>query len=111
MKILFFGDIVGRIGREAVKRALPELKAAHSPDLVIANAENLAHGKGVTFDTLSELMAAGVDFFTSGNHIYKKNEVFEVFADAAFKDKIIRPANYPAGVPGDGSKILTVGTK
>lgn len=111
MKILIFGDVVSRIGREALKKMLPELKAAHDPDLVIANAENLAHGKGVTFESLKDLLDAGVDFFTSGNHVWDKKEVFEVFSDPRYSDKLIRPANYPPGTPGEGSKFLTIGTK
>lgn len=111
MKILVFGDIVGRVGREAVKRVLPELKEQYSPDLTIANAENLAHGKGVTGDVIKELLAAGVDFFTSGNHIWDRKEYYDVLADPDLKDRIVRPANYPAGVPGEGAKFLTIGTK
>lgn len=111
MKILVFGDIVGGIGRAAVKKLLPELKAAHEPDLVIGNAENLAHGKGVTAESLKDLLDAGVDFFTSGNHVWDKKEVFEVFSDPRLSDKLIRPANYPPGTPGEGSKLLSIGTK
>lgn len=111
MNILIFGDIVSRIGREAVKKVLPELKAAHDIDLTIGNAENLAHGKGVTADALKDLLDAGVDFFTSGNHVWDKKEVFEVFSDARYADRLIRPANYPPGTPGEGSKFLTIGTK
>lgn len=111
MKILVFGDIVSKIGREAVKKVLPELRAAHEPDLVIGNAENLAHGKGVTKDSLTDLLDAGVDFFTSGNHVWDKKDVFDVFSDPRLADKLIRPANYPPGTPGEGTKLLTVGTK
>ncbi len=111
MKILVFGDIMGRIGREAVKQALPGLKARHSPDLIIANAENLAHGKGVTPDVINEMVEAGVDVFTSGNHVWDRNEVYDVLADAKLADRLIRPANYPPGVPGTGAKFLTIGTK
>lgn len=111
MNILVFGDIVSRIGREAVKKVLPELKAAHDVDLTIGNAENLAHGKGVTADSLTDLLDAGIDLFTSGNHVWDKKEVFEVFSDARLSDKLIRPANYPPGTPGDGSKLVAVGTR
>ncbi|HTK04733.1 MAG TPA: TIGR00282 family metallophosphoesterase [Candidatus Eisenbacteria bacterium] len=111
MKILVFGDIVSRIGREAVKKVLPELKAAHDVDLTIGNAENLAHGKGVTTDSLNDLLNAGVDFFTSGNHVWDKKEVFDVFSDPRLANKLIRPANYPPGTPGEGSKLLSIGTK
>jgi len=111
MKILVYGDIVGRMGREAVKVTLPEWKDAHDPDLIIANVENLAHGRGVTKDTIDEMLFAGVDFFTSGNHIYDRDDVLELFADPHYADRLIRPANYPVGSAGEGSKFLTVGTK
>jgi len=111
MKILIFGDIVGRIGRDAVKRVLPELKAAHEPDLIIGNAENLAQGKGITPEVLRDLLDAGIDLFTSGNHVWDKREVFQVFSDAVLSDRLLRPANYPAGAPGEGAKFLTIGTK
>lgn len=111
MKILVFGDIVSKIGREAVKRVLPALRAKYEPDLVIGNAENLAHGKGVTIESLKEMLDAGVDIFTSGNHVWDKKEVFDIFSDARLSDKLLRPANYPSGLPGEGSKFLTIGTK
>lgn len=106
MKILFFGDVIGKAGREAVKQILPELRAEHKPDLVIANAENLAHGKGVTLRTLNFMIDAGVDFFTSGNHVFDKPEGKEVFKEHG--DKIIRPYNLPDGLPGAGWKVLEV---
>jgi len=107
LKIIFLGDIVGKIGRKAVKHVLPKWKELYEPDLVIANAENLAHGKGVTENTLNEMLEAGVDFFTSGNHIWENTQVEEIFK----KDKasLIRPANYPAGLPGHGFKIVKAG--
>ena len=109
MKILFFGDIVGKIGRGAIKKVLPQLKKELEPDLVMANVENLAHGKGVTKKTLREVKDAGIDIFTSGNHIWKQNEVFEIFQE---KDcMLLRPANYPPNVPGKGYKIFEVGTR
>ena len=111
MKILVFGDIVGKIGRKAVKEMLPQLKDEHDPDLIIANAENLAHGRGITQKVLHEMLDAGIDFMTSGNHIWDKKDAFDCFADPDLSDKIIRPANYPEGVPGKGAKMLTVGTK
>ena len=106
MKVLFFGDIVGRPGRSAVAKLLPDLKKEHKPDLVIANIENLAHGKGVTLSTVQNLLDAGVDFFTSGNHIYDKPEYKKVMEQ--FGDKIIRPANFAPEFPGDGYKILEI---
>jgi len=109
MKILFFGDIVGKIGRQAITQILPDLKKEYKPDLVIANAENLAHGKGVTRDTLESMMDIGVDFFTSGNHIWKKKDAYPVLQEN--KLPLIRPANYPPEVPGTGYKIIEVGSK
>jgi len=111
MKVLVFGDIVGRLGREAVKATLPDLRNAYGPDLVIANAENLAKGKGVTAATVAEMLDAGIDIMTSGNHLWDKREVFEVLSDARYRDRLLRPANYPPNVPGEGSKFLTVGAK
>ena len=109
MKILFFGDIVGRIGRQAIKKVLPKLKEKYNPDLIIANVENLAHGSGVTPKTLQEVREAGVDIFTSGNHIFKKPEVSQILAE---KDSVLlRPANYVAELPGTGFRIAEVGSR
>lgn len=107
MKILFFGDIVGKAGRQAVKKALSGLKAKHEPDLVIANAENLAHGLGATRKTVLEMLDAGVNFFTSGNHIWQQKEAEELLRDREIP--LIRPANYPPETPGDGYRIVEVG--
>lgn len=108
LKILFLGDIVGRIGRNAAKLALPKLKKKYKPDLIIANGENLAHGKGVAESVLKEMMEAGVGFFTSGNHVWSnKNEIAKIFSENKFP--LIRPANYPNGAAGDGYKIIEVG--
>lgn len=109
MKVLFFGDIMGKIGRRAVAEVLPKWKEKFSPDLVIANAENLAHGKGVTQLTLEEMRDAGIDFFTSGNHIWAKPEVFEIFERDEMP--LLRPANYPEGAPGHGAKLIEANGK
>lgn len=112
MTFLIFGDVVGKIGREALKRALPRLKEEHKPDLTILNAENLAHGKGVTLPIIADLKAAGVDFFTSGNHIFSNQKgPHDVWADPELKDLLIRPANFPEGTAGEGEKTLTLGEK
>jgi hypothetical protein len=108
---LIFGDVVGRIGREALLRRLPALREKHRPDLVIANAENLAHGKGVTAKILREMTGGGVDLLTSGNHVFNNPGVHEIWSDPDLKDRLIRPANYPAGTAGDGQKRLEVGEK
>jgi len=100
MNILFIGDIIGRPGRAAVKEILPELKKDLGLDLVIANGENLAAGIGMTLETYEEMKKAGVDYLTSGNHIWKKKD-FVPFLDDK-KIKVLRPANYPEGVQGRG---------
>ncbi len=107
MEFLFLGDIVGRAGRQAVKAVLPELRQEHEVDFVIANGENLAHGAGATRNTAEEVLDAGVDFLTSGNHIWKTKEAEEILTDK--KLPLIRPANYPEGTPGDGYRIVEVG--
>ncbi len=107
MKILFFGDVVGRIGRRALEEVVPKYKKKYKPDLVIVNGENLAHGVGVTADTLREVLASGVDLVTTGNHVFAKSGTEEIFTE--FENKIIRPANYPAGLPGRGYMTLKVG--
>ncbi len=109
MNVLFFGDVIGRTGREALKLILPKLKKTYTPDLVIANCENIAHGKGITARTFEEIADLGIQVFTSGNHIWNQKEALDLLAR---KDSpILRPANYPPGVPGRGYLILEVGTK
>lgn len=106
MKILFIGDIVAKPGRAAVKEVLPGLIKKKKIDLVIANIENLAHGKGATEKTVEEIREAGVDIMTSGNHIWFR----ESFADILNQDRgIIRPANYPVESPGHGFTYTNVG--
>ncbi len=109
MIILFFGDIIGKLGRRAIQKVLPELKKEYQPDLVMANVENLAHGKGVTEKTLAEMLAAGIDIFTSGNHVTKKGEYGKILSDEKFP--LIRPANYPPAVPGRGYIKLKIKNK
>lgn len=107
LKILFFGDVVGRVGRRGLIQKLPDYKEKYKPDLVIANVENLAHGYGITEKTLNELKSAGCDFFTSGNHIWKKKEGWKILAE---KDTLVlRPQNYPSANPGTGYKIVQAG--
>jgi calcineurin-like phosphoesterase len=94
LKIIFFGDICGEPGRKVVKKFLPEIIDEQKPDLVLANVENLAHGKGVTVKTLEELMRAGISGFTGGNHIFSKRELGdEVFGK--YGNILARPANIP----------------
>jgi len=106
MKILFIGDIVAKPGRAAVKEVLPDLIKKEKIDLVVANIENLAHGKGATVKTVEEIREAGVNIMTSGNHIWAREE----FADTLSNDPtILRPANYPADTPGFGFTYANVG--
>ena len=102
MNILFVGDIVGRPGRELVRKGLSALIEHHNLDLVIANAENAAAGFGVTKDIGDTLLEAGVDVMTSGNHIWDRKEVLQYIAG---EPRLLRPANYPAGVPGRGTCV------
>ena len=106
MNILFIGDIIGRPGRSAVKEVLKKLKKEYEIDFVIANGENLASGIGMTLDTYEEMNKAGIDYFTSGNHIWKKRD-FVPYLDEK-KIKVIRPANYPEGVQGRGYEDISI---
>ncbi|MCX5709495.1 MAG: TIGR00282 family metallophosphoesterase [Candidatus Omnitrophica bacterium] len=108
MKILFAGDIVGKPGRDAIKALLPGLKKEYALDFVIANAENSAGGSGITQKTADELFASGVNVITSGDHIWKKAEIIELINR---EERIIRPVNFPAGVPGSGAGIFKVNNK
>ncbi len=105
MRILFIGDVVGRTGRAAVARILPELRKAQSVDLVVANAENSAAGIGATPATLQELRRQGVDLFTLGNHTWRKKELLDAMDGLACA---ARPANFPDGVPGRGAVTATL---
>lgn len=109
LNILFIGDVMGRIGRETVQKILPKLKKELKVDLVIANAENSAHGTGITKQSLDELMSAGVDYFTSGDHIFdKEKQAYECFDEAY---PVIRPANYSQSAPGPEFLIITTKDK
>lgn len=109
MKILFFGDIIGKIGRRALTETLPDIKAQHAPDFTVANVENLAHGFGITAATLEELLGIGVDFFTSGNHIFDNKDGMKVFEDPRLRELVLRPGNYPPGAPGVGERVVDIG--
>ncbi|OGX45379.1 MAG: metallophosphoesterase [Omnitrophica WOR_2 bacterium RIFCSPLOWO2_12_FULL_51_8] len=107
MNILFIGDIVGSPGRGAVQTLLPGLRKEFALDFVIANAENAAGGSGITRTVARELFASGVDVLTSGDHIWKKKEIFEFIND---ERRILRPANFPAGIPGRGYGLFQAGS-
>ena len=103
MKIMFIGDIYGRPGRDALARALPDLKQLHGPDFVIANAENSAGGKGVTRDVADDLFALGIDCLTGGNHSFHQKDADQIFAA---DHRLLRPGNMPPGTPGEGWGIF-----
>ncbi len=104
MKILFIGDIVGKPGRLTVAKVLPQLKAELKPDVVIANVENLAHGKGYTQKTWDEMHKAGVDVGTGGNHTFSKDDARVLLADE--QQPLVRPANFLPSEPGRGAIIV-----
>jgi len=103
LRVLMIGDVIGRPGRRAVREALPGLRKEHAVDLAIANGENAAGGLGLTSETAKELFDSGVDVITSGNHIWDQKEIIPFLeGDMA----IIRPLNYPPGVPGRGYIVM-----
>lgn len=99
-RFAFLGDIVGKTGRQAVTAIVPKLRDEHALDLVIANGENAAGGLGIDISTAGEILKAGVDIITTGNHIWKKKEIDGYLEK--HPDKIIRPINFPPGAPGKG---------
>jgi metallophosphoesterase (TIGR00282 family) len=102
VRILFIGDIVGRPGRDLVHDGLAGLVEYHRIDLVIANAENAAAGFGITREIGDQLLEWGVDVMTSGNHIWDKKEALNYIGA---EPRLLRPANFPAGAPGNGSYL------
>src|SRR5665213_992191 len=102
MRLLFIGDIVGRPGRDLVQRGLAALVDEHRIDLVIANAENAAAGFGITREIGDQILGWGVDVMTSGNHIWDKKEAIDYIGA---EPRLLRPANFPAGVPGNGTYL------
>jgi hypothetical protein len=103
MLILAVGDIVGKPGRRAMQKFIPELRQQYGLDVIIANAENAAGGIGLTQDTADELLDVGVDVLTSGNHIWAEKDIIPYLEGEM---PIIRPLNYPPGVPGRGYTIF-----
>lgn len=107
LKIIFFGDVVGKLGRKAVGETLKELKEGEfPPDFSIVNVENASHGFGLTQKNYNEICECGFDCLTSGNHIWDKKEIFQ-YIDKA--DKLIRPINYPKKSKGVGSRVFDAG--
>ena len=108
MKVLFIADVFGKPGRLTLAKVLPELKKEKNYDLVIANAENVAAGAGINKKIYEDLLQLGVDYFTSGNHVWDRKEVIKDFDDLV---RLVRPANYPPGVPGQGWLTFDVNGK
>ena len=114
MRILFIGDIVGKPGRDIVRDAIAPLRAKKAVDFVIANAENSAGGSGLTPANYKELIAAGVDCITLGDHIFRRKEIEKILST---KSNIVKPANYPSEAPGktwtvlpapDGTQVVVI---
>ena len=103
VNILLVGDIVGDPGRRVIAHRLAEVKAAYEIDLVIGNAENAAGGFGITARIAGELFAMGIDVLTTGNHAWDKREAIDYIAK---ERRVLRPANYPDGVPGLGRIVI-----
>lgn len=105
VRILFIGDIVGRPGRHAIRNWLPPLRKELSIDFVIANGENAAGGIGITEGTAKELLDAGVDCLTTGNHVWKQKEAMQLLSR---ENRVLRPANFPSETPGSGWVVFPV---
>jgi 2',3'-cyclic-nucleotide 2'-phosphodiesterase len=103
MKVLFIGDIMGEPGRRAVARAVPRLVAQRKIDVVVGNGENVAGGFGITPELAEELFRMGLAAITTGNHAWDKKEILDYFPR---ERRLLRPANYPEGVPGQGSVVI-----
>jgi metallophosphoesterase (TIGR00282 family) len=101
--ICFIGDIFGQSGRDILPAFVSSIRNLYKPDFVIANGENAAAGRGITFSTADDILKAGVDAITLGNHTWSRKEVLQIIDSGM---KIIRPANYPKGVPGKGRMIV-----
>ncbi|MCI3919502.1 TIGR00282 family metallophosphoesterase [Paenibacillus sp. TRM 82003] len=108
MKVLFIGDIVGSAGRKALKDNLPTLKTSFHPDFIVVNGENAAGGKGITAAIANEFFELGVQGITMGNHTWDNKDIFEFIDD---EPRLIRPANYPEGTPGQGATTLKANGK
>jgi metallophosphoesterase (TIGR00282 family) len=103
VKVLFIGDIFGEPGRRALAKAVPRLVAQRQIDIVIGNGENAAGGFGITPELAEELFDLGLAVITTGNHAWDKKEILDYFPR---EPRLLRPANYPGGVPGHGSVVV-----
>jgi len=108
MKVLFIGDIVGSVGRDAVKQVLPALKAKYNPHIIIANGENAAAGRGITRQIATEFFEWGIHGITMGNHTWDNKNIFEWMDE---EPRIVRPANFHHSAPGKGMAMIAVNGK
>ncbi len=106
MKFAFLGDICGRAGRRAVRECIPRIRRLYGVDLILGNAENSAGGMGVTPEIADELLDAGIQVLTSGNHIWQKREIYDYLNRTP---ELLRPYNYPHGAPGRGWGLFPTG--
>lgn len=104
MKIVFLGDVVGEPGRDVVRAAIPVLREKYSPDFIVVNGENAAGGNGITPRLCYEIMRAGADVVTMGDHTWDQKEINSFFAE---EPRLIRPLNFPPGTPGEGFIIVS----
>lgn len=104
ISVLFIGDIVGRMGRKTIAKILPRIKKENNIDLVVANAENSAHGSGITENIIKELKKYGVDYFTTGDHTFSNRKQLDIFDSLP----VIRPANYNKSAPGYGQALIKI---
>lgn len=104
MRIAFIGDIVGQPGRKMIQQHLKNAREEYGIDFVIANYENASHGFGLTFRNANELVSYGIDVMTGGNHTWDKKDIIPLFET----HELLRPHNYPEGVPGTGCKVYDV---
>jgi metallophosphoesterase (TIGR00282 family) len=105
MKILFCGDVVGRSGRDVVKRQVPLLRKEHALDAVVVNVDNAAGGFGINAETLRDLGGNGIDIMTGGDHVFDQKDAPSLLGNTA---NLLRPHNFPSTVPGTGCKLFTL---
>ncbi|MCS7063328.1 MAG: TIGR00282 family metallophosphoesterase [Methylacidiphilales bacterium] len=104
LTVLFLGDVVGEPGREVIKKAVPFLKSKYEADFVVVNGENAAGGQGITGRITYEILRAGVDVITLGDHVWDQKEIMSFFSQ---EPRLLRPQNFPAGAPGSGHIIVS----
>jgi 2',3'-cyclic-nucleotide 2'-phosphodiesterase len=109
LRFLAFGDVIGRPGREAMTLALPQLREEYNPDGIIINIENIAHGSGFSPETWKEAKSWGAQVYTTGDHAWDNDASMPLLDDKSVP--VIRPANYPKGVPGRGYHIFSIGAR